>query len=98
MLPYDSTELVTSGVLVEAVAAGVPVVATPFPHAVELLSDGPGILVPHRNPRALAAAVREVLTKGAPVDRAPGSLYWPAVAGRYSALADRLVAAVPAPA
>ena len=98
VLPYDSTEQVTSGVLVEAVAAGVPVVATPFPHAVELLSDGPGILVPHRNPRALAAAVREVLTKGAPVDRAPGSLYWPAVAGRYSALADRLVAAVPAPA
>lgn len=32
VLPYDSREQVTSGVLVEAVAAGIPVVATAFPH------------------------------------------------------------------
>ena len=37
LLPYDSTEQVTSGVLIEAVAAGKPVVATQFPHASELL-------------------------------------------------------------
>ncbi len=37
LLPYDSTEQVTSGVLIEAVAAGKPVIATEFPHAVELL-------------------------------------------------------------
>ena len=42
VLPYDSREQVTSGVLIEAVAAGVPVVATAFPHAVELLTGGPG--------------------------------------------------------
>lgn len=42
VLPYDSREQVTSGVLIEAVAAGVPVVATSFPHAVELLADGSG--------------------------------------------------------
>ena len=47
VLPYDSHEQVTSGVLIEAVAAGVPVVATAFPHAVELLS---------RRPRAARAA------------------------------------------
>ena len=40
VLPYESREQVTSGVLVEAVAAGVPVVATAFPHAIELLRDG----------------------------------------------------------
>ena len=40
LLPYDSTEQMTSGVLVEAVTAGRPVVATKFPHAVELLADG----------------------------------------------------------
>ena len=38
VLPYDSDDQVTSGVLVDAVAAGRPVVATAFPHAVELLS------------------------------------------------------------
>ena len=45
LLPYDSREQVTSGVLVEALAAGLPVVATAFPHAVELLDRGPGIVV-----------------------------------------------------
>jgi len=43
LLPYDSAEQVTSGVLIEAVAAGKPVVATGFPHAVELLSGGAGL-------------------------------------------------------
>jgi glycosyltransferase involved in cell wall biosynthesis len=92
VLPYDSTEQVTSGVLVEAVAAGVPVVATPFPHAVEVLTDGPGLIVPHRNPRALAAGVRKILAR--PALPAPtGTASWPEVADRYAALAHRLIAA-----
>ena len=62
LLPYDSTDQVTSGVLIEAVAAGKPVVATRFPHAVELLCGGAGLLVPHRDPAAIAAALRTVLT------------------------------------
>ena len=62
LLPYDSTEQVTSGVLIEAVAAGKPVVATRFPHAVELLSDGAGIVVPHRDPIAIAEALRRVIS------------------------------------
>src|SRR5581483_8342883 len=56
VLPYDSRDQVTSGVLVDAVAAGRPVVATAFPHAVELLDSGAGIVVPHANPAALAHA------------------------------------------
>jgi len=40
LLPYDSTEQMSSGVLVEALAAGRPVVATKFPHAEELLAAG----------------------------------------------------------
>jgi glycosyltransferase involved in cell wall biosynthesis len=94
VLPYDSTEQVTSGVLIEAVAAGVPVVATPFPHAVELLTDGPGLIVPHKNPRALATGVRKILS--GPRAAAPTSsttLRWPEVAARYAVLADRLIAA-----
>ena len=54
LLPYDSREQVTSGVLTEAVAAGKPVVSTRFPHAVELLSSGAGLLVPQRDPAATA--------------------------------------------
>ena len=98
VLPYDSREQVTSGVLTEAVAAGIPVVATRFPHAVELLGRGPGLLVPHQNPQALAAAVRRVLTEpglaaslGRRTTRRP--LTWPEVAQRYDALADQLLAA-----
>jgi glycosyltransferase involved in cell wall biosynthesis len=62
LLPYESTEQVTSGVLMEAVAAGVPVVATRFPHAVELASEGAVIAVPHRDPRSIAHALTAVLT------------------------------------
>ncbi len=100
VLPYDSTEQVTSGVLVEAVAARIPVVATAFPHAVELLTDGPGLLVPHKNPAALATAIRKILTSPAlarslrertsPTEPA---LRWPAVAERYHLVAEKLVAA-----
>ena len=63
LLPYDSTEQVTSGVLIEAVAAGRPIVATRFPHAVELLADGAGLLVPHQDVPAMTEALRAVLTQ-----------------------------------
>lgn len=97
LLPYDSTEQVTSGVLIEAVAAGKPVVATEFPHARELLADGAGIVVPHRDPAAIAAALRAVITQqdlassmaSASASRAP-SLRWSAVAAQYRELADAL--------
>ena len=62
LLPYDSTDQVTSGVLIEAVAARKPVVATRFPHAIELLGNGAGLLVPQKNPAAIAAALRTLLT------------------------------------
>ena len=62
VLPYSSVEQVTSGVLVEAIAASKPVIATQFPHAVELLSGGAGITVPHGDPAALSGALRRLLT------------------------------------
>ena len=64
LLPYDSTEQVTSGVLIEALAAGKPVVATQFPHASEVLAGGAGLLVPHRDPAAIAAALCSVIKRG----------------------------------
>jgi glycosyltransferase involved in cell wall biosynthesis len=62
LLPYDSKDQATSGVLVDAVAAGRPVIATAFPHAVELLATGAGITVAHQDTAALARALRRVLT------------------------------------
>jgi glycosyltransferase involved in cell wall biosynthesis len=104
LLPYDSREQVTSGVLIEAVAAGRPVVSTAFPHALELLCDGAGLVVPQCDPAALGAAVRRVLTEpdlaqsmaACAAERAP-ALFWDAVAERYWELVDDLCAAALAP-
>ena len=99
VLPYDSRDQVTSGVLVDAVAAGRPVVSTAFPHAVELLASGAGIVVPQRDPVALGRAIRSVLTEPgraasmeAEARRLAPGLAWPAVARRYAELADLVVA------
>jgi len=99
LLPYDSTEQVTSGVLIEAVAVGRPVVATRFPHAVELLTDGVGITVDHKDPTAIAAALRQVLTDPETerraqetAERVGANLLWPAVARAYLKLAGELLA------
>ncbi|MHB8437080.1 MAG: glycosyltransferase [Acidimicrobiales bacterium] len=100
VLPYDSRDQVTSGVLVDAIAAGRPVVATAFPHAVELLSSGAGIVVPHGDATALGVALRRVLTEpglaasmaGEAARLAPG-LGWPAVAGPYADLAEQILTA-----
>jgi colanic acid/amylovoran biosynthesis glycosyltransferase len=49
-------------VLVEAMAAGVPVVATPVTGIPELVEDGrTGVLVPERDPESLASALRRLL-------------------------------------
>ncbi|ABM11880.1 glycosyltransferase [Mycolicibacterium vanbaalenii] len=98
VLPYDSTDQVTSGALVDAVASGRPVVATAFPHAVEVLRDGAGILVPHDDPEALSCALRRVLTQprlagslAAEARQLAPAMAWPVVADTYLELAARLL-------
>jgi polysaccharide biosynthesis protein PslF len=98
ILPYDSADQVTSGVLVDAVAAGRPVVSTAFPHAVELLASGAGIVVAQRDPAALADAIRSVLVDpgrgramAAEARRLAPELSWPAVAARYGRVGARLL-------
>ena len=98
LLPYDSPEQVTSGVLVEAQAAGKPVVATAFPHAVEALADGSGLVVPRGDATAIAGALRSILLHPGQADAmrraardAALGLAWPTVAGRYAELARQLV-------
>jgi polysaccharide biosynthesis protein PslF len=98
VLPYDSTDQVTSGVLVDAIACGRPVVATAFPHAVELLATGAGIVVDHDDPDALASALRRILTQprlagsmAAEARRLAPEMAWPVVAKAYLGLAQRLL-------
>jgi glycosyltransferase involved in cell wall biosynthesis len=94
LLPYDSQEQVTSGVLIEAITAGKPVVSTGFPHARELLSSGAGLIVDRQDPIGIAAALRRVLTEpglaagmAAEASRIAPQLLWPAVADQYREVA-----------
>jgi len=98
LLPYDSREQVTSGVLTEAVAAGKLVIATRFPHALELLSGGRGMLVGQRRPDEIAEAIRDALsdpflaaTAAARAQEAVRADSWANVAERYRALSSELV-------
>jgi glycosyltransferase involved in cell wall biosynthesis len=100
LLPYDSADQVSSGVLVEALASARPVVATRFPHAEELLARGAGTTVPHRDVDAMAGALGRVLFEPgvAPematiARRDAASLLWPAVGTSYRLLVDRVVRA-----
>ncbi|MDH4307888.1 MAG: glycosyltransferase [Acidimicrobiia bacterium] len=97
LLPYSSTEQVTSGVLAEAIAAGKPVVATPFPHAVELLTGGAGLMASHGDVAGFSGAIRSVLTDqdlrssmGRDARRLAESWFWPMIGRRYSNLLSRL--------
>ena len=80
--------------LVEAQACGLPVVASRFGGFPEVIDEGrTGLLVPPRDPTALAAAVRTLLNdperRRAMADAAPG---W-AAQFSWSAVADRVEAA-----
>ncbi len=103
VLPYDSRDQATSGVLVDAVATGRPVIATAFPHAVELLASGAGIVVPQGDPEAMADAIRALTcdrqllaATAAEARRIAPSLSWSSVAAQYASLADRLLETVEA--
>lgn len=61
VVPYDSRDQVTSGVLVEALASGKPVVSTRFPHALELEATGAVSVVEHESAGQLADALERIL-------------------------------------
>ncbi|MDY6870755.1 MAG: glycosyltransferase [Actinomycetota bacterium] len=98
VLPYDSTDQAASGVLAQAVASGRPVVATAFPHALELLGTGAGIIVDHDDPAALATALRRVLTQPRLAGEMAGegrrlapTMAWPVVSASYLRLAQKML-------
>jgi glycosyltransferase involved in cell wall biosynthesis len=60
--PYRHEAQVVSGTLAYALGAGKAIISTPYWHAIELLDDGRGALVPFQNPDAIAEKTIELLT------------------------------------
>ncbi|HEY6877158.1 MAG TPA: glycosyltransferase family 4 protein [Polyangiales bacterium] len=88
--PYLKQEQSTSGTLAYALGAGKAVISTPYHYARELLAQDHGILVPFRDPGALADAVigllddtprRLVMSERASLRGQ--EMRWPKVARRY---------------
>jgi glycosyltransferase involved in cell wall biosynthesis len=88
--PYLNTEQITSGTLAYAVGSGKACISTPYRYAREVLADGRGVLVPARDPGAIAREAIDLLgddrkrslmcEKAAAYGR---DMTWPAVARSY---------------
>ena len=63
--PYRYEAQAVSGTLAYALGGGKAIISTPYWHAVELLSNGRGILVPFEDPAAIAQAAVELLDNDA---------------------------------
>ncbi len=90
LTPYLNEAQITSGTLAYVFGAGKAVVSTPYWHAQELLAEGRGVLVPFRDPKAIADGVcvylddpvRMVETRNEAY-RCGREMIWSAVAARY---------------
>jgi glycosyltransferase involved in cell wall biosynthesis len=88
--PYLNPAQIVSGTLAYTVGAGKAVISTPYWHAEEMLADERGVLVPFRDPAALAEQVIDLLDNAAKRHgmRKRAYLYgremiWPQVARGY---------------
>jgi glycosyltransferase involved in cell wall biosynthesis len=88
--PYLNPAQIVSGTLAYTVGAGKAVISTPYWYADEVLADERGVLVPFRDPAALAEQVIDLLDNEAKRHgmRKRAYLYgremiWPQVARRY---------------
>lgn len=107
--PYLHREQVVSGTLSYALAAGKPIISTPYWYAEELLADGRGVLVPFRDPAALTGAILSLIGDPDRMEAVRQAAYafgrrmvWPEVGKAYNALfetvkkPEMVTAAVPA--
>ncbi|HXN23110.1 MAG TPA: glycosyltransferase family 4 protein [Candidatus Dormibacteraeota bacterium] len=95
--PYKHKSQVVSGTLAYALSAGKAVISTPYLHALELLDQERGVLVPFDDPGAIAARTMELLdndtTRHAMRKRAylyARDMVWKQVANRYMKSFERV--------
>jgi glycosyltransferase involved in cell wall biosynthesis len=88
--PYQNPAQIVSGTLAYTLGAGKAVISTPYWYAEEMLADERGVLVPFRDPAALAAQVIDLLDNEAKRHAMRKRAYmfgremiWPQVARRY---------------
>ncbi len=96
--PYLKEERIASGTLAYAVGSGKAVISTPYFYARELLAAGCGILVPWRDPKAIATEVIGLLgddgKRLALRERAAArgrDMVWPLVARSYARSFERAI-------
>jgi glycosyltransferase involved in cell wall biosynthesis len=94
--PYLNRAQITSGTLAYTLGAGKAVISTPYWYAEEMLANKRGVLVPFKNPAALADQVINLLDNESKrhAMRKRAYLYgrdmiWPQVAQRYMESFDR---------
>lgn len=107
--PYPGMDQICSGTLAFALAAGLPVVSTPYLHAREVLAPdaaghAAGALVPFGDTRAFGAALARYVADEAARDEAAAAALafgagtaWPATGARYRAVFERALAERAAP-
>lgn len=88
--PYLNEAQITSGTLAYTLGAGKAIISTPYWYAQEILSEGRGVIVPFRDPLALAKQVINLLDHEAERHAMRKRAYlfgrfmiWPEVAKRY---------------
>lgn len=95
--PYLNEAQITSGTLAYALGTGKATVSTPYWYAQEMLADGRGLLVPFKDPKALAEAInylfeneteRHAIRKRA--YQYTRQMRWSEVAGQYLDLFDQV--------
>jgi len=98
--PYLNREQAVSGTLSYALAAGKPIISTPYWYAEELLADGRGVLVPFRDPQALSEAMLSLLEDPGRMEAVRQAAYrfgrqmvWSEVGKAYAALFHRVIKA-----
>lgn len=91
--PYPGMDQICSGTLANALAAGLPVVSTPYLHAREVLADGAGALVPYGDVEAFGHALARFAsdpdaraTAGARARAFGATTTWPLTGEAYAAL------------
>ncbi len=94
--PYLNEAQITSGTLAYAFGAGKAVVSTPYWHAVELLAEDRGVLVPFRDANSMASAIVDLLENDSRRHamrkacwQSGRDMIWPQVARGYAEAFDK---------